>query len=45
MSCHKSSEPYGLMQGLGFHEVYNLLGGFEAFQAVPGAGAWLVVGL
>jgi hypothetical protein len=33
------------MQGLGFHEVYNLLGGFEAFQAVPGAGAWLVVGL
>jgi hypothetical protein len=27
---------------LGFHEVYNLLGGVEAFQTVPGAGAWLV---
>ena len=40
----RSGITYGIMQGLGFHEVYNLLGGIEAFQVVPGASAWLVVG-
>lgn len=38
----RSGVTCGIMQGLGFHEVYNLLGGVEAFQTVPGAGAWLV---
>jgi rhodanese-related sulfurtransferase len=38
----RSGIAYGLMQGLGFHEVYNLIGGIEAFEVVPGAGAWLV---
>ncbi len=38
----RSGVTYELMRSLGFHEVYNLLGGFDAFQVVPGASAWLV---
>jgi rhodanese-related sulfurtransferase len=40
----RSGVTYELMRSLGFHEVYNLLGGFDAFQAESGASAWLVVG-
>jgi rhodanese-related sulfurtransferase len=38
----RSGATHDIMSGLGFHEVYNMLGGMQAFEALPGAGACLV---
>jgi rhodanese-related sulfurtransferase len=38
----RSGLTHALMEGLGFHKVYDMLGGIEAFEALPGAGAYLV---
>lgn len=36
-----SGNAHDTMLGLGFHEVYNMLGGMGAFQNVPGADVYL----
>lgn len=40
-SGNRSGNAHDTMLGLGFHEVYNMLGGMGAFQGVPGADAYL----
>lgn len=40
-SGYRSGKAHDTMLGLGFHEVYNMLGGMNAFQLVPGADAVL----
>jgi len=37
----RSGNAHDTMLGLGFHEVYNMLGGMGAFQSEPGADAYL----
>lgn len=37
----RSGVTYGLMRGLGFREVQNMLGGFQIFATLPGAEFWL----
>ena len=37
----RSANAHDTMLGLGFHEVYNMLGGFNAFQVFPGAGPYI----
>lgn len=41
-SGNRSGQAHDTMLGLGFHEVYNMLGGMAAFQTVPGAGDYLL---
>jgi alpha-tubulin suppressor-like RCC1 family protein/rhodanese-related sulfurtransferase len=38
----RSGPTHDLMFALGFHEVYDMLGGIEAFAVLPGAGPYLV---
>ena len=38
----RSNAAHDIMLGLGFHEVYNMLGGMNAFQGLPGADAILI---
>jgi rhodanese-related sulfurtransferase len=40
-SGSRSGQAHDTMLGLGFHEVYNMLGGMGAFRQVPGADAFL----
>ena len=40
-SGNRSGNAHDTMLGLGFHEVYNMLGGFNAFQVLPGASAYI----
>jgi rhodanese-related sulfurtransferase len=40
-SGNRSGRAHDTMLSQGFHEVYNMLGGFGAFQALEGAGAFL----
>ena len=40
-SGNRSGQAHDTMRGLGFHEVYNMLGGMGAFQNVPGADVYL----
>ena len=40
-SGNRSGQAHDTMLTLGFHEVYNMLGGISTFQSVPGAGAYL----
>ena len=37
----RSGNAHDTMLGLSFHEVYNMLGGFNAFQVLPGASAYI----
>ncbi len=37
----RSGATHDIMLALGFHEVYDMLGGILAFEALPGAGPYL----
>ena len=41
-SGNRSGQAHDTMLGLGFHEVYNMLGGMGAFRVTPGADEFLV---
>jgi rhodanese-related sulfurtransferase len=43
-SGYRSGRAHDTMLGLGFREVYNMLGGMAAFQIVPGADVFLATG-
>ena len=40
-SGNRSGQAHDIMLNLGFHEVYNMLGGIGAFQGLEDAGAYL----
>ena len=40
-SGSRSGNAHDTMRSQGFHEVYNMLGGFGTFQNLEGAGAFL----
>jgi len=40
-SGNRSGQAHDIMLGLGFHEVYNMLGGMSAFLSTPGADSVL----
>lgn len=40
-SGYRSGQTVQMMESLGFVEVYDLLGGFDAFQSIPGSDAYL----
>jgi len=39
----RSDKAHDIMRAQGFHEVYNMLGGFNAFKLLPGATAFIVL--